>query len=122
MSDVILNNIKKEGLSNTAKMLGVDVIELLQKYDLNYLIFDDINFKPYMSGVHGKVIFDNGYGVSVIKHEYSYGGPQGFYELAVINDEGDVIYDTPVTDDVIGWLTPKDITELMIQVQDLKST
>jgi hypothetical protein len=121
MSDVILNNIKKEGLSNTAKMLGIDVIELLQKYDLDYLIFDDINFKPYMNGVYGKVIFGNGYGVSVIKHEYSYGGPEGFYELAVINDEGDVIYDTPVTDNVIGWLNPKEITELMIQVQDLKN-
>jgi hypothetical protein len=122
MSDVILNNIKKEGLLNTSKMLGIDVIELLQKYNLNYLTFYDINLKPYMNGVHGRVIFDNGYGVSVIKHEYSYGGDKGFYELAVIDSEGDVIYDTPVTDDVIGWLTPKDITELMIQVQDLKST
>ena len=122
MSDVILNHIKKQGLLNTAKMIGVHVIDLLNKYDLDYLTFDDIDLKPYMSGVHGRIIFDNGYGVSVIKHEYSYGGDKGFYELAVINSEGDVLYDTPITDDVIGWLTSKDVTEIMIQVQDLKST
>ena len=122
MSDLILNSIKKEGLFNTSKMLGIDVIELLNKYDLDYQTFEDIKFRPYMDGVHAKLLFTNGYGVSIIKHEYSYGGPKGFYELAVINSEGDVVYDTPITDDVIGWLTPKDITDLMIQVQDLKST
>jgi hypothetical protein len=83
--------------------------------------FKDLEFKPpsFNNGVVSRTFFDNGYGVSVVKHDYSYGGDKGLYELAVLNENGDLTYDTPITEDVIGWLRPEDVTDVMIKVQQL---
>lgn len=83
--------------------------------------FKDLEFKPHSfnNGVVSRTYFDNGYGVSVVKHDYSYGGDKGLYELAVLNKDGDLVYDTPITEDVIGWLRPEDVTDVMIKVQQL---
>jgi len=56
--------------------------------------------------------FPNGYGASVVRHENSYGGREGLFELAVLDSDGNICYDTAITNDVIGWLT-------MVQVDDL---
>jgi hypothetical protein len=64
--------------------------------------------------------FDNGYGVSVVSHSYSYGGRDGLYEIAVLDSDDNLTYDTPVTNDVIGYLTEEDVTDVMKQVQELK--
>jgi hypothetical protein len=71
------------------------------------------------SGVQRKYKFANGYGASVVRHAYSYGGPSGMWELAVLGLDGDLTYDTPVTDDVVGWLTEADVDRLLGQVQAL---
>jgi hypothetical protein len=63
--------------------------------------------------------FENGYGVSVVSHSYSYGGKDGLFEIAVLDKDGDLTYDTPVTNDVIGYLTEEDVTDVMKQVQEL---
>ncbi len=62
--------------------------------------------------------FTNGYGASVIRNSQSYGGSEGFYELAVLKD-GKIIYDTPVTNDVVGWLNKNDVAELLKQIEEL---
>lgn len=49
------------------------------------------------------------YDLSVVRGPHTYGGRDGLYELAVINPEGRVDYDTPVTDDVLGWLTAEKV-------------
>ena len=52
--------------------------------------------------------FDNGYGASVVKHHGSYGSYADLWELAVIHfddhAEWHLTYDTPITDDVEGFL------------------
>jgi hypothetical protein len=68
--------------------------------------------------------FDNHYGVSVIRGPYTHGGKEGLYELAVIymapgDEYSELVYDTPVTNDVEGHLTPDDVTRLMQQVSEL---
>lgn len=67
--------------------------------------------------------FPNGYGASVVKHKFSYGGKDGKWELAVINnitDEGfDLCYDTEITDDVIGHLNDPDVDRLLYMIRDL---
>lgn len=62
--------------------------------------------------------FTNGYGASIIKNWYSRGGPEGFYELAVLKN-GKIIYDTPITNDVVGWLDKNDIAELLKRIEEL---
>jgi len=65
------------------------------------------------------MIFENGYGVSVIRGPHSYGGQKGLYELAVLGRDGFITYETPITSDVIGFLKPEDVTKHMIEIQQL---
>ena len=83
--------------------------------------FNDLQFKthPQLNGVISRIIFDNGYGASVVKHEHSYGGDKGLYELAVLDKNGDLCYSTPITNDVIGYLREQDVTEVMEKIQQL---
>ena len=83
------------------------------------LEFDKISDEPFMSGVRSRIMFENGFGVSVVSHTYSYGGKAGLFEVAVLNKDGDLTYDTPVTNDVVGYLNPDEVTEIMEQVQNL---
>lgn len=60
--------------------------------------------------------FPNGYGASVVHHSFCYGG----YELAVIaGDTGVLCYDTPVTDDVVGYLDDEKCARLLAQIMAL---
>lgn len=62
--------------------------------------------------------FKNGYGASVISH--GYGSESGLLELAVIDARsGRIVYDTPITDDVVGWLKPEDVRELLDRIEAL---
>ena len=84
--------------------------------------FKDIRFKTNPMGADFGIVsrtkFDNGYEVSVVRSEHSYGGNKGLYELAVFKD-GEICYDTPITDDVIGYLRPEDVTDVMAKIQQL---
>lgn len=62
--------------------------------------------------------FPNGYGISVIRGTYSYGGDEGLYECAVLKDDK-LYYDSPITDDVIGYCDEDEVTEVMKQIQEL---
>lgn len=81
--------------------------------------FNDLEFKPNSVGVASRIQFDNGYGASVVMSKYSYGGESGLYELAVLNEDGEITYDTPVTSDVLGYLSKDAVTEALLQIQKL---
>jgi len=70
-------------------------------------------------GLQCVVRFPNGYGASVIRHSGSYGGAEGRWELAVIGPDGSLAYDTPITSDVKGWLTPADVEGLLDRIAAL---
>ena len=87
------------------------------------MTFQDLDFKPRTDGpislgVQARIDFPNRYGASVIRSRYSYGGEDGLYELAVMLN-GSLCYDTPITSDVIGRLTPEAVTELLGQIEML---
>jgi hypothetical protein len=63
--------------------------------------------------------FPNGRGASVVNHMDSYGGDRGLQELAVLDAEGELDYTTPVTDDVVGWLSEPAVLEYLIKIRDL---
>ena len=62
--------------------------------------------------------FPNGYGASVIRSPYSYGGEEGRFELAVWK-EGELNYDTPIRDDVVGWLEKEEALALLDRIENL---
>jgi hypothetical protein len=62
--------------------------------------------------------FPNGYTASIIRHSGSYGGREGLFEVAVVHG-GRLVYDTPVTDDVVPSLTPKECAEVLAQIAAL---
>jgi hypothetical protein len=83
--------------------------------------FKDLEFKelPDGSGIYCRIQFENGYGASIVKHKYSYGGDKGLYEIAVLDSGGEITYATSVTDDVIGYLKPEDVTDVIEKIQKL---
>jgi hypothetical protein len=84
--------------------------------------FKDLEFielDQYMNGVAARIMFENGFGASVVCHSFSYGGKNGLYEVAVLDTDGEITYETDVTDDVIGHLTPEQVTETMAFIQVL---
>ena len=83
--------------------------------------FKDLEFKelPDLAGIYCRIQFDNGYGASIVKHEYSYGGKDGLYEIAVLDSSGEITYDTPITNDVLGYLSEDDVERYLSNIEDL---
>lgn len=67
--------------------------------------------------------FPNNYGASVIQNDYSYGGKKGLWEIAVIYfvdvDEWSIDYSTPITSDVLGYLTGEEVCETLERIKNL---
>jgi len=83
--------------------------------------FKDLKFETHGlgQGIQTKMVFDNGYGVSIVRTPWSYGNSDGLYELAVLDVDGQLTYDTPITNDVIGYLSEEEVSNTMEQVQKL---
>lgn len=54
--------------------------------------------------------------VSVIRSSMTYGGSEGLFELAMLRNDK-CCYDTPITDDVRGWLSEEDVLNILEDVQ-----
>jgi hypothetical protein len=87
--------------------------------------FKDLEFKKHLAfkgGVHALIFFPNGYGASVVNGDGSYTSNNTQYELAVLKgnkDDWGLNYDTHITDDVLGYLSSEDVTEIMKKIQSL---
>lgn len=83
--------------------------------------FDDLKFgQGFLPTVkRASLKFKNGYGVSVITGKGTYTNNSDEYELAVLKD-GEICYGTPITDNVIGYLSKDEVTEFMKQIQLLE--
>ena len=85
--------------------------------------FTEIKFRSHgvdPEGVHGVVRFKNGYGLSIVRHSYSYGGDKGLYELALLKigtlkgasqeNDWDIVYNEELGySDVRGWMSEEDV-------------
>lgn len=83
---------------------------------------------PHPSGFTGWALnykFPNGYGASVVRYQSlggfigSYGATENLWQLAVLDESGNICYNTPVTNEVLGWLTPEDVNAALSQIQAL---
>lgn len=76
----------------------------------------------YLSTQHGVqhiYKFPNGYGASVIMHEGSYGGRDGLWEVAILDQDGNLCYTTSITEDVIGYLDDEDLTSVLHEIKNM---
>lgn len=80
-------------------------IKQLVKADTVHSWMDNSN--PNMKRL--RIRFKNGYGLSIVQGEYSYGGPEGLFEIAPINKEqkldGSLLDLEDQGDDVLGYCT-----------------
>ena len=53
-----------------------------------------------------------------MKHNFSYGGKDDLWELAVLKGE-DLCYTSPLTSDVLGWLTDEDVQRALKEIAKL---
>ena len=90
--------------------------------DSKYLVVD----RPLWAGRQRLYRFENNFGASVVRHNTSYGGKEGLWELAVIkwseesiDPDWRLVYDTPITDDVIGWLEESEIEPILLKIKSL---
>ena len=76
-------------------------------------IFSDLEFKPHgvvPEGVMSSLTFDNGQFVSVVGGgEGLYGDGKSSFEVGFPDGSGGI--------DVEGWLSPEQVTELMVDIQ-----
>ena len=96
-------------------------------WDLKFIVREGINIPnvSYRSDtIHARLMFDNRYGISVVRGGVlTIGGAKvgsnDVYEIAVLDEDKELTYTTPITEDVITNLTQDEVTEYMIKIQQL---
>jgi hypothetical protein len=70
------------------------------------------------------VKFSNGYSASIVSKLYApgagtYGADMGLFEVAVLDEAGNITYDTPVTSDVEGFLDFQGVADILKKIEAL---
>ena len=84
----------------------------------DFIFKGDVKKHPFHTG--GLIFhfdFPNGYGASVIN--IGYGNEENLLEIAVTEGKA-LCYDTPITGDVIGNLTIKEVNDYLTKISKLK--
>lgn len=88
--------------------------------------FEPFKIRELYDGVSYLFKFENNYGASVVCHQFSYGGKQDLWELAVLRfDSSDkdsrfnIDYSTSVTPDVKGCLSDSEVDLLLQEIFQL---
>jgi len=103
----------------------------------NFLVSNDkthqkFNGGDFHRGSQRVFRFPNGFGASVVKTVYgrdgiadhgTYGATEGLYELAVTEwtsaESWGICYSTPITSDVLGWLSADDVEATLEEIRAL---
>lgn len=64
------------------------------------------------------VEFDNGYTASIVSNDMSYGSDRGLFEIAILYND-DMVYDTGLTEDVIGFLDFDGVIQTLDNIRKL---
>ncbi len=70
--------------------------------------------RPELGGVQKLFEFPNGYGASVVIHEFSYG-----LELALLDADSNIIQHPEITNDVVGFLNVDSCNDLLEKIARL---
>ena len=71
-----------------------------------------------IGGIRCLYRFKNGYGASVARGPFTYGGRDGLWELAILRG-ANIDYTTPITRDVIGYLNEEEVQDVLRQINNL---
>jgi hypothetical protein len=66
-----------------------------------------------------RVYFKNGFRLSIIQGKYSYGGNDGLFEIAAFDKSGKMNGNLVGTDDVLGYLSLKEVNEYIDKLANL---
>jgi len=92
---------------------------------LSDIEFEDHPNKGYGFDRRAKVFFDNGYGASIVTGSAAYTNNESPYELAILKgDDGEssITYETPLTDDVLGYLDDAAVNSYLDKIAALPSS
>lgn len=98
----------------------------LKRETIDALTVDSVscNRNPKFDGFQWIVMYENGYGMSIVKFFGSKGNEHNLWELAVIKDDYNGGYhltmETDITDDVIGWLDEPQLIEYSKMIRELE--
>ena len=104
-------------------------LSLLSQEAMSQILLGSVSVKQVVDigilvRIRYMVEYPNGYTVSIVKNMYangmpmSYGSGDDLWELGVMKD-GRLCYDTPVADDVCGFLTADEVVSLAREVRGL---
>jgi hypothetical protein len=81
----------------------------------------DIELKPCEDGLgeQARVHFPNGWGASIITGSMFYSRPGTPWEIAVIDKDQNIRYDSGLTDGVFGYLSDAEATKVLDDVEAL---
>jgi len=88
----------------------------------DFLLFKDEALKG--TEFMGTIVFDNQYELSIVRHESSYGGKMGLFEI-MLSKSGNPTTLPPITeeyDTIKGFLKFEQVVEIIELVEDLPGT
>lgn len=102
-------------LHNGTSRIAVDSVDI-GRYDSCYVLvaFFGVGMNDYKK----VYTFPNGYGASVVCNSMSYGNKDGLFEVAILKGD-DICYDTPLTNDVIGFLDFHGVADILDKIKAL---
>ncbi len=82
----------------------------------------ELNFQEtqHPFGIQAIHRFKNGYGVSVVRNNFSMGATLGLFEVALLNKDDDIQYNQqPLPAGVLGCLKMHEVQDIMSNINDL---
>jgi hypothetical protein len=83
------------------------------------MTFKELEFNPHRvdpTVIQARAYFPNGYELSIIGGDSFYGNGKDTFEVAILKN-GQLCYDSPLTDDVLKFQTPEDIDNILQEVE-----
>lgn len=115
---VLVHGWKGESMFTIPNSMSVIVAYLFNMS--SWVVGNPVELIRVFDGIRIAYTFPNKWGVSIICHSGSYGGPDGLWEVGVTYD-GELNYDNPITgyDAVIGYRSADDVLEILREIQTL---
>ena len=73
-----------------------------------------------LGGYRKVVTFENGYSASIVSSQFTYGGKEGLFEIAVLDSDMKLTY-PPDFGDVVGYLDFDGVVETLKYIKNLPS-